>query len=312
MNDSGLTTLLAATDRLASAAVAWHEKCDAVDQAHAAIASALPADPPRGSYDWWTKFARENTGQSLCDSGIAYGYTYNRAVMPADVLSYARLYKGQLDGFSINTVAWLVEATDANDPAAIALEKAFHYLAETPDYRRKSWFSVLAEFVPWLLRFLEAPAPDVLSAAEVELLRTEIDSRCSLSGDHTCNHDVGLDQDFSYEVFSLERDIYADSLAVISLHTGCDIRGGYARPAFVRIDPDRFYAYCLDFYCQECEMTWEDHYDLARSFGDGRKLTIRVADQPVPSDASGWRRADDVTLSCPRCGNIAVVTGYPF
>jgi len=49
-----------------------------------ALMETLPDDPPRGSYYWWVKLCRQNTGTHFLDSGMAYGYRYNSPYKPEE------------------------------------------------------------------------------------------------------------------------------------------------------------------------------------------------------------------------------------
>jgi hypothetical protein len=44
------------------------------------VLATLPERPQRGTFEWWARLARQNTGRSLCDSGCAYGYNYEQPV----------------------------------------------------------------------------------------------------------------------------------------------------------------------------------------------------------------------------------------
>jgi hypothetical protein len=51
---------------------------------HQMIWESLPEDPPRDSYWFWVKLARQYTGQHFLDSGGAYGYNFERGYKPED------------------------------------------------------------------------------------------------------------------------------------------------------------------------------------------------------------------------------------
>ena len=86
---------------------------------NAAVLESLPENPERGSYHWWARLCRQNTGQHFLDSGIAYGYTYTAPVRDedADPIGY-HFYDGKLDYPSINLPHFLANTLEADDPYA--------------------------------------------------------------------------------------------------------------------------------------------------------------------------------------------------
>jgi len=110
---------------------------------HDAVIASIPEKPKRGSYYWWARIARENTGSSLCDSGGAYGYQYMRGVPPEDGshLDY-ELWNGKIQGVRINTIKFLETMFDANDEIAEALEKVMYWVGIWL-YPRENWGVVI-------------------------------------------------------------------------------------------------------------------------------------------------------------------------
>lgn len=285
----------------------------AANHRNAAVMATLPADPERGSYHWWARLARQNTGSHFLDSGAYYGYGYEQPVLPESVLSYLSVYKGEADGARINTIAWLAEATDASDPTAVAMEKVLYHIVENwPKRKGESWFSRLDGFRYDLAEFLSDPAPDVVTLEELELLNDVADSFV-VHHDNTYNHDTDLDQDIGFFLFSTGCDVYDDTWAAIMIHTGCDIRGGYARPAFAKIDPDRFYCYLLPYYCLNCKAEWGDCYDFADAWGatrgDDLDCVAHLGGQPIAEGETRDADTAEVTLTCPACRAQSVVLG---
>ena len=89
-------------------------------------------------------------------------------------------------------------------------------------------------------------------------------------GDLTYNHENDLSQDFQYELIGVGRDIYDEAYAIIQVHTGCDIRGGYAAPVVAAIDVDRFFSWQVDMWCQECDETFYDGYSYSKELENKR------------------------------------------
>ena len=107
------------------------------------LLSTLPKVPERGSYEWWVKnVCRQNTGQHLCDSGIAYGYTYNRPFAPSDEHTvFVSDDYGDVE-ISIHLPALLSRAYDASDPRAEAMEEILYWIGNTV-YPDESWYSIV-------------------------------------------------------------------------------------------------------------------------------------------------------------------------
>ncbi len=95
------------------------------------VANSLPENPERGSYYWWARIAREYTGAHFLDSGSAYGYQYQKGILPKDgPHMFLEVYDGKPEYFAINTVAWLSVMLDAAHETAIALENVLVWAGE--------------------------------------------------------------------------------------------------------------------------------------------------------------------------------------
>lgn len=91
-------------------------------------------NPPRGSYLWWVKLARQYTGQHMCDSGGFYGYNFN-APWPdedADPITI-EFYNGTEASAAISTTHWLKEHFEADHDEAEALERFLHWVGTWMD-----------------------------------------------------------------------------------------------------------------------------------------------------------------------------------
>jgi hypothetical protein len=93
-----------------------------------AVQAALPEKDVRGTFDWWAAKCRTYTGRSLCDSGGAYGYAYERPVREEALL--VDIHRGHVSYFSISTPYFLNELLDAGNPIAEATEELLHWLAD--------------------------------------------------------------------------------------------------------------------------------------------------------------------------------------
>ena len=150
-------------------------------------------------------FTRQNTGKHFLDSGDAYGRIW-QSPAPGDLFSVAR--DGEvsltLTGLLAQHATMVVEVQEALDAALAADE-------------RLTWFDA---------------GPQVMESLGYE----------QAARDNTYNGESDMDQVFVWEVWQHEgsRDrewIYDDeAIVLVYAHTGCDVRGGYARPIAVRFD----------------------------------------------------------------------------
>jgi hypothetical protein len=204
----------------------------------------------------FTRFAeacRYNSGKALCDSGDAYGRHWQQPAIepdrPAVALDVSRFaYKGE-DRTEVSATIETAHFLDANfDVLADVQDRFDAWVEEQPD--GESWFELGQRF------------------ADEELgLHTQ-------ARDNVYNGENDLSQVFIWEVFTPEEKpsdwLYADdAVAVIHVHTGCDVRGGYSYPLFCRSKGE--YATAVDFVAgfDAFEGTDEDgeeisHEDLQR------------------------------------------------
>ena len=206
------------------------------------------------------EFTRQNTGAHMLDSGGAYGRIYDRP--PPDVGPVSRID----DGYQ------------GRDP-----EPYEAYICVTELLQRCcTEYPVFQQLIRQMPRWTEdhyytwgEAERDLLPALGYVVLS---------EGDNTYNHESDLDQVLQYTVWGLEdypnRDwVYADSttadvnpdlsslgipydeeaddiqlpvlLTVITVHTGCDVRGGYSDPLFCQAD---FSEYCVPF---DTQIEWQ-------------------------------------------------------
>jgi hypothetical protein len=122
---------------------------------HGAVMESLPDEPERGSYYWWARQCRQNTGSSLCDSGYAYGYQYMRGVLPEEG-SHLHLYMldGKPEYWSINLPKYLETMFDASGEVSEAIEQVLYWVGLWL-YPREPWGEIIQE-LPDILRCLYA------------------------------------------------------------------------------------------------------------------------------------------------------------
>ena len=109
------------------------------------VASTIPDDPPRGSYYWWARLCREFTGAHFLDSGGAYGYQYQKGIIPEDGPHMRlTLYGGKPEYWNISLPMWLTTMLEADDEIAIALENVVNWAGEWL-YPREGWYTITGD-----------------------------------------------------------------------------------------------------------------------------------------------------------------------
>lgn len=113
---------------------------------HKDVMDSLPEDPPRGSYYWWARLCRENTGSAICDSGYAYGYQYMRSVRPEDGSHFhLNMWNGKPEGWTINLIKYLETNFDASCDVSAAIQEVLDWVGLWL-YPRENWCGIIGDF----------------------------------------------------------------------------------------------------------------------------------------------------------------------
>lgn len=156
-------------------------------------------------------FTRYNSGKHLLDSGDYYGRQYERSVSDQD------FYFDEYSGFIINCH----EMIRQNFEHLYKVQYMFNQFEKLEENEDLHWFKLTEKFT--------------------NLLIEQYGFNSDECRDNTYNSENDLDQDMIVQVLTNNRDwIYNDgeSIMVIHFHTGCDIRGGYSPPLFVKSKHD--------------------------------------------------------------------------
>lgn len=142
----------------------------------------------------------ENTGRHMLDSGGAYGRNWerNQGITVEDWINSPRVRTDKYCGPIVNVFHYLNEYLDYNEE----LDNEFQDWMMEPEREDDSYFSCVYEW------------------CEKE------DESTYVFGGLTYNYDNNLSQDFQADTFSRDGVDYV----CLSIHGGCDIRGGYTRP----------------------------------------------------------------------------------
>jgi hypothetical protein len=163
------------------------------------------------NFDIISKAFRHNSGKSILDSGDFYGRHYEKP--------------------PISESTPMIKLDLWNDEINATIESA-HMLSEFFTVDK----DIQAQFEEWL----ELPENEDLNWFEAgERFVEDVLGLFKQSGDNTYNSENDLSQDYQWSVYTDLNDndwLYASdsTLTVVHAHTGCDIRGGYSYPLFLR------------------------------------------------------------------------------
>jgi hypothetical protein len=185
------------------------------------------------------KAFRHNTGKSFLDSGDHYGRHYEKPPITDETPLVSIDIWGTDVGATIDTARFLAETCEVDTE----LQNQFDKWVELEENSELSWFEAGEKFA------------------------TEVLGLQQLARDNTYNGENDLSQTYVWEVYADEDDgdwIYNDdALMVVYAHTGCDVRGGYAYPLFLRCQGD--YSIPMDlvaeFFITDARLNGEDLED---------------------------------------------------
>ena len=164
--------------------------------------------------DFFAKLCRQNTGSHICDSGMAYGYHYEKP-LPKIPVSLS-VYKNEISA-TISTPHFL---SDAYRYLRSETQKFIRF-AKTQDH---GWLGCLDAYAEKL-------------GLKIETI-------------NTYNEDNDLDQTLQIS-FLYSNDISDPELIFIQSHNGCDVRGGYTQPVCVEPIGDIVWSFVASFYISD-------------------------------------------------------------
>jgi len=171
----------------------------------------------------------ENTGAHPLDSGF-YGRHWEKNRRVKDFKALPVVEAGE-DYVHVNIFHYLSAFLERDDVAE-ELESRFYRFAELPENRTQPWLSLMIDFAYGL---------------EEEGWRYVCD-------DNSANWVHHLSQNVQFVVIEDENE---NRYIMLQIHNGADIRGGYTRPRFFKInaaDPDEFF-YMMDEIWASCNCT---------------------------------------------------------
>jgi hypothetical protein len=232
----------------------------------------------------------ENTGRHMLDSGGDFGrhWQQNQGLTTQDFLAMPRAYITE-DGVTLSV---------------------FHYILERATYRAdlQAQYDQLAAVSP------NSHYEDIEDYLELTGAK-------ATGGDNTYNYDQALSQTIQWHTF-IDRD--GNQLALIQIHGGADVRGGYSAPRIFEVSEEFFYdfvqagvycygcgfhAYLVVVYCYGCGFHaylvggyYIDYAEHGDECGDTCEGTdAKYLNQYRPTETRDWRPVD----GCPCCnGNL--------
>jgi len=192
------------------------------------------------TFETIAKAFRHNTGASFLDSGGAYGRHHEKPPIAEEIpMVTIDTWRNEINA-TIETAHFLSETCEVD----FELQAQFEEWVELEENSDLSWFEAGKTF-----------CEDVIGLNQQ-------------ARDNTYNGENDLSQCYVWEVYTEEISpsdwIYADNaLMVCYAHTGCDVRGGYAYPLFLRSQGE--YAIPMDltaeFYAAEGRANGEELCD---------------------------------------------------
>lgn len=162
------------------------------------------------------KAFRHNTGRKFLDSGDHYGRHYEKPPIDlSDPIATLDVWRNDVSG-SMETAAYL----NAQCNVDREIQDRFDEWAALEENSEMSWFEAGETFA------------------------TEVLGLTQFARNNTYNTENDLTQNYVWEVYGEEDGsrgdwLYNDdALMVVYAHTGCDVRGGYAYPLFLRSTTD--------------------------------------------------------------------------
>lgn len=252
----------------------------------------------RGSFEWFARWCRTNTGRHFLDSGDYYGRQYDRPVaddktpvikceidcgwlpessVPAEQIARLGLEVRDIERYGrggmqivpsvfLTTCADYMPGDTVMAQVTIATERFFETHLESDDTAEK----LQRLWRAWQDKYKDGYAGDTDDIGTfLDWLRARgvKSNYVKTRGDNTYNSDNDLSQNFVFTLFAFTNDPHADIwhrddvYVAIAPHTGCDIRGGYPSLQIFRVvDPCYFANWQVEFWANTYDK-WGKEFD---------------------------------------------------
>ena len=181
----------------------------------------------------------ENTGSHFLDSGGAYGRNYSRN-QGKDFETEPRAEADwKYKTFTISLYHFLNEVCVYNEK----LDRIFNTFARRKENADESWLGLAEKF------------PTFLQKKGIKVAGMYGESNPFTV--NTYNGEDALSQVIQYTYFEIDRTPYV----VLSIHGGCDVRGGYTKPRIFEVDDNTgktiFDNARISLYCDHCKVIYD-------------------------------------------------------
>lgn len=219
----------------------------------------------------------ENTGRHLLDSGGAYGRHWedNQDNPPWDDPRW-NVY----DSFVTQNVYHYLNEKVTRSASCVHLEIALYAFGYSDEYARTAWLRTEEAFAQTLLdgevgeitKHADLPGEviDTLEAVSAEV--------GSSDGPTTFNSYNSEFEELSQVIQTVNLGGPYAEYALVQIHQGADVRGGYTAPRVYTVEYDTLWTGELSFYCESCRWSnaesccWDDDNLLFQSTIDPSEL----------------------------------------
>ena len=172
------------------------------------------------------KALKENTGRHFLDSGGAYGHHFERN-QGRDFAAGPKAW--------CNWRMWVNPKTGLGEPEPSTGVSLYHWMVDNLDFdaemqTRFDEFSATSE---------NGYLGDMEEFASLEATRFEHEKEPEVFNSYNESDDFDLSQVIQYALLYID-DSYEPSHVIVSVHGGCDVRGGYGTPHCFRIKGEWF------------------------------------------------------------------------
>lgn len=241
-----------------------------------------------------SKMLRENTGSHMLDSGGAYGRHWERnqktdfAKQPAASVEFSLYENGNGKRadivYTANVYHWLLERVEYLPE----LQKQINAFAKLPDQKDNAWLQTMETFP----KYLAAMGQEVGPAHTF----------------NTYNGECVLSQTLQGVCFELN----GQSVVLLQIHGGCDVRGGYTAPKCFAVGEDGLHGEAYgEIHCTKCRANWQT--DDSRHWYDNGTAGLNAEKQLEEYPASDKPEKGKLGIDkdgngyCPKCtGKLAV------
>jgi hypothetical protein len=252
------------------------------------------------------KMLTESTGSHFLDSGSAYGRHWQRnqgrkfKAEPAATVDF----KYGID-VTLNVYHWLADRLTLSK----SMDQKFRRFCAKPEHADESYFALVGLWLEHLSKGENKPRGLYGEGAPMTV--------------NTYNGEDLLSQTIQYTYFVLDFQAYV----VMSIHNGCDVRGGYTRPRVFEVSGEEtsiFDNARATIYCtgdrDECGAYWDTddgcHWYREGSCGLGAGTQLEAYDRTEQEKGEEWTEGklhvqSDRSALCPCCGKPLAASATP-